>query len=185
MTKTFASFNFFCLVVTFDFKTVVKRFAFPDDLLNATKVTVFLSSDISTWSEVKDSIDPSSYDIKYLWISKGWKNKSLPAVGVVNWLFSTEISVYCFLIWSVVFVTSTLSISVLDTGVKKLFEPISNDGFRINKSLTLSVVEESPSWTPPPQTPVTVGIPTTWISSPDTLTPLIRLKRGTVSPGTV
>ena len=82
--KTFASFNFFCLVVTFDFRTVVKRFAFPDSLLNATKVTVFLSSDISTLSEVNDSIDPSSYDTKYLSSSKGWKNKSLPAVGVVN-----------------------------------------------------------------------------------------------------
>ena len=27
---------------------------------------------------------PSSYDIKYLSSSKGWKNKSFPAVGVVN-----------------------------------------------------------------------------------------------------
>ena len=87
-------------------------------------------------SEVNDSIDPSSYDKKYLSSSKGWKNKSLPAVGVVNSPLLTEISVYCFLIWSVVFVTSILSISGLDTGVKKLFSPISNDGFRSSKSLT-------------------------------------------------
>ena len=44
----FASFNFFCLVTTFDFKTVANRFAFPLVLLNATKVTVFLSAAIST-----------------------------------------------------------------------------------------------------------------------------------------
>ena len=58
--KTFASFNFFCLLTTFDFKTVAKRFAFTSVWLNATKVTVFLSFDISTWSTVNGSIAPFS-----------------------------------------------------------------------------------------------------------------------------
>ena len=48
ITNVFAPFNFFCLVTTFDFKTVANRFAFPLVLLNATKVTVFLSAAIST-----------------------------------------------------------------------------------------------------------------------------------------
>ena len=56
--KTFASFNFFCLLTVFVFRTVAKRFAFPDALLNATKVTVFLSSAIITWSHVNGSTDP-------------------------------------------------------------------------------------------------------------------------------
>ena len=30
----FASFNFFCLVTTFDFKTVANKLAFPATLLN-------------------------------------------------------------------------------------------------------------------------------------------------------
>ena len=38
---TFASLTFLSLFLTFDFNTVAKRFAFPDTLLNPTKVTVF------------------------------------------------------------------------------------------------------------------------------------------------
>ena len=121
ITKTFASFNFFCLFVTLDFKTVAKRFAFPSSLLNPTKVTVFLSLAISTWSDVNGSIDPSSYDIKYLSSSNGWKNRFLPAFGVVKEFSATEISEYCFLICIVVFVTSILSTYVLSKGVSKLF----------------------------------------------------------------
>ena len=56
----FDSFNFFCLVTTFDFKTVANRFAFPLVLLNATKVTVFLSAAISTWLSLSGSTEPSS-----------------------------------------------------------------------------------------------------------------------------
>jgi len=48
ITIVFDSFNFFCLVLTFDFKTVANRFAFPETLLNPTNVTVFLSAAIST-----------------------------------------------------------------------------------------------------------------------------------------
>ena len=47
-TNTFESFNFFCLVLTFDLRTVANRFAFPETLLNPTNVTVFLSAAIST-----------------------------------------------------------------------------------------------------------------------------------------
>ena len=183
--KTFASFNFFCLLVTFDFKTVAKRLAFTSFWLNPTKVTVFLSSAISTWSLVKGSIAPFSYDKKYLSSSNGWKNKFLPAFGVVKEFWATVISEYCFLTRTVVFVTSILSTKGLSKGVSKLFSPIVNDGFLICKSFTSRVVAALPSWTPPPQTPVTVGIPTTWISLPSVETPTIRLKRGVVSPGTV
>ena len=45
---TFASLTFLSLFLTFDFKTVAKRFAVPEALLNATKVTVFLSAAIFT-----------------------------------------------------------------------------------------------------------------------------------------
>jgi len=48
MLTTFASLTFLSLFLTFDFSTVAKRFAFPDVLLNPTKVTVFLSAAIST-----------------------------------------------------------------------------------------------------------------------------------------
>ena len=33
ITIVFASFNFFCLVTTFDFKTVANKFAFPEHYL--------------------------------------------------------------------------------------------------------------------------------------------------------
>ena len=56
---TLDSFNFFCLVLTFDLRTVANRFAFPETLLNPTKVTVFLSEAISTWFSFNGSINPS------------------------------------------------------------------------------------------------------------------------------
>ena len=55
----FDSFNFFCLVTTFDFKTVANRFAFTETLLNPTNVTVFLSAAISTWLSLSGSTEPS------------------------------------------------------------------------------------------------------------------------------
>ena len=55
----FDSFNFFCLVTTFDFKTVANKFAFPDVLLNPTNVTVLLSAAISTWLSLSGSTDSS------------------------------------------------------------------------------------------------------------------------------
>ena len=45
-TNTLESCNFFCLVLTFDLRTVANRFAFPVALLSATNVTVFLSAAI-------------------------------------------------------------------------------------------------------------------------------------------
>ena len=57
---TFASFNFLSLFLTLLFKTVANRLAFISDLLNPTKVTVFLSAAISTWLSFNGSIDPSS-----------------------------------------------------------------------------------------------------------------------------
>ena len=123
--------------------------------------------------------------MKYLSSSNGWKNKSAPTLGDVNELFATVRSLNCFLNWTVVFVTSRLSIFLRDTGVTRLFDPILNDGDLRTRSFTSSVVAELPSWTPPPQTPVTVETPITWISVPLADTPTIRLNLGTVSPGTV
>ena len=59
ITIVFASFNFFCLVTTFDFKTVANKLAFPATLLNPTNVTVFLSAAISTWLSLSGSTEPS------------------------------------------------------------------------------------------------------------------------------
>ena len=120
--------------------------------------------------------------MKYLSSSKGWKNKSFPASGDVNWPPETVISVYCFLIWMVVFVTSILSTYGWSTGVKKVLSSISNDGDLRVKSFTASA-----DWSsiPPLHTPLTVGIPTILIESPLTDTPVIRLNLGTVSPGIV
>ena len=123
--------------------------------------------------------------MKYLSSSNGWKNKSAPALGDVNWLFATVISLYCFLSWSVVLVTSRLSRFIWDTGVTKLFEPNSNEGLRRTRSFTSSEPGIKPSKTPPLHTPVTDVTPTTLIVSPSVEIPVILLKRGTVSPGTV
>ena len=59
ITIVFDSFNFFCLVVTFVFKTVANKLAFPATLLNPTNVTVLLSAAISTWLSLSGSTDPS------------------------------------------------------------------------------------------------------------------------------
>ena len=59
---------------------------------------------------------------------------------------------------------------------------MSNDGFKISKSLTGNEVSVP---IPPFATPVTVGIERRLISSPSTVTPVILLNVGTVSPGTV
>ena len=185
ITITFDSFTFFCLVTTFDLRTVANRFAFPDALLNATNVTVFLSAAIVIWLALSGSTDPSSYDMKYLSSSNGWKNKSAPALGDVNWLPATVILLNCFLNWIVVFVTSRLSRLICLTGVTKLLSPTSKDGERRTRSLTSSEPGIKPSETPPLQTPVTDVTPTTLIVSPSVEIPVILLKRGTVSPGTV
>ena len=59
-TNTLESCNFFCLVLTFDLRTVANRFAFPVALLSATNVTVFLSAAIVIWLDFNGSTDPSS-----------------------------------------------------------------------------------------------------------------------------
>ena len=182
---TFASFNFLSLFLTLLFNTVANKFAFPVALLNATNVTVFLSAEISTWLSFNGSIDPSSYDIKYLSSSKGWKNKSAPALGEVNWLPATVISLNCFLSWTVVVVTSKLSILLCLTGVKRLFWSRSKLALRSKRSFTSSEPAINPSKTPPPQTPVTDAIPATFIWDPSVDTPVILLNLGTVSPGTL
>ena len=184
-TNTLESCNFFCLVTTFDLITVANRFAFPIVLLNLTNVTVFLSAAISTWLSFKGSTDPSSYDTKYLSSSNGWKNKSLPASGDVNWLFATVISLNCFLNWIVVLVTSRSSIFLRLTGVTKLFEPTLNEGDRRTRSFTSTEPEIKPSDTPPLHILETDATPTTLISSPLVETPTIRLNLGSLSPGTV
>ena len=182
---TFASFTFLSLFLTLLFKTVAKRFAFPDTELNPTKVTVFLSAEISTWLSFNGSIDPSLYDMKYLSSSNGWKNKSAPAVGDVNWLPATVISENCFLSWTVVVVTSKLSMLLCLTGVNRLFWSKSKLALRSKRSFTSSEPGIKPSKTPPLQTPVTDVIPATFIWDPSVETPVIRLNLGTVSPGTL
>ena len=123
--------------------------------------------------------------MKYLSSSNGWKNKSAPALGDVNWLFATVISLNCFLNWIVVFVTSRLSRFIWLTGVTRLFEPTLNEGDRRTRSFTSSEPGIKPFETPPLHTPVTDVTPTTLIVSPSVETPVIRLNLGTVSPGTV
>ena len=182
---TFASLTFLSLFLTFDFNTVAKRFAFPDVLLNPTKVTVFLSAAISTWLSFKGSIDPSSYDIKYLSSSNGWKNKSAPASGDVNWLLATVILENCFLNCRLVVVTSRLAIFLRLTGVSKLFALTWKLDLRIKRSFTSREPAINPSKTPPLQIPGTDVTPTTLICVPSVDTPVILLNLGTVSPGTL
>ena len=125
------------------------------------------------------------YDTKYLSSSNGWKNKLAPASGDVNWLFVTVISLYCFLNWIVVLVTSRLSRLSCSTGVTRLLSPVLNLGLRSVRSLTSSEPAIKPSKTPPPQTLVTEATPTTFTWVPSVETPVILLKRGSFSPGTV
>ena len=182
---TFASFTFLSLFLTFDFNTVAKRFAFPETELNPTKVTVFLSSAIFTWLSFSGSIDPSLYDMKYLSSSNGWKNKSAPASGDVNWLFATVISENCFLNCKLVVVTSILAMFLRLTGVNKLFALISKLDLRSKRSFTSREPGIKPSKTPPLHTPETDVIPAILISFPSVDTPVIRLNLGNVSPGTL
>ena len=154
-------------------------------MLNPTNVTVFLSAAISTWLDFNGSTDPSSYDIKYLSSSNGWKNKFAPASGDVNWLFATVISLNCFLNKTVVLVTSRVLIFLRLTGVTKLFEPTLNEGDRRTRSFTSIEPGIKPSDTPPLHILETDATPTTLIASPLVETPVILLNLGSVSPGTV
>ena len=123
--------------------------------------------------------------MKYLSSSNGWKNKSAPALGEVNWLPATVMLEYCFLSCTVVVVTSKLSMLEFLMGVKRLFWLVSKLVLRRERSFTSSDPATCPSKTPPSQIPVTVGIPTTCNLEPSVDTPTTLLNLGTVSPGTV
>ena len=83
------------------------------------------------------------------------------------------------------FVTSRLSRFLRLTGVTRLFEPTLKEGDLRTRSFTSIEPGIKPLETPPLHIPVTDVTPTTLIVSPSVETPVIRLKRGTVSPGTV